>query len=58
MPLKVTLLYFLYLAREIEGIPLRVAPPLRVTPLIIPKLTLFTSLYPNPSKPIDILKAL
>ena len=52
MPLKVTLLYFLYLAREIKGIPLR------VTLLIIPKLILFASLYLNPSKLINILKAL
>ena len=58
MPLKVILLYFPRLAREIEGMPLRVAPPLRVTPLIIPKLTLFASLYPNPFKPINIPKAL
>ena len=58
MPLKVTLLYFPRLAREIKGMPLRVTPPLKVTPLIIPKLTLFASLYLNPFKPIDIPKAL
>ena len=52
------LLYFPYLAREIEGMPLRVAPSLKVILLIILELTLFTSLYPNPSKPINILKAL
>ena len=58
IPLKVILLYFPYLAREIKGMPLKVAPPLKVTPLIIPKLILFASLYPNPSKLINIPKAL
>ena len=58
MPLKVTLLYFPRLAREIEGMPLRVAPPLKVTLLIISKLILFTLLYLNSSKLINIPKAL
>ena len=58
IPLKVILLYFPCLAREIEGMPLRVRPPLKVTLFIIPKLILFASLYFNPSKPINIPKAL
>ena len=58
MPLKVILLYFLYLAKEIKGIPLRVIFPLKVILLIIPKLILFTSFYSNPSKFINIPKAL
>ena len=58
MPLKITLLYFPRLAREIKGIPLRVIPPLKVILLIIPKLILFASLYLNPSKLINIPKAL
>ena len=58
MPLKVTLLYFPRLAKEIKGIPLRVTLSLKVIVFIIPKLILFALLYPNPLKLINILKAL
>ena len=57
MPLKVILLYFPRLAKEIKGIPLRVALSLKVILLIILKLILFASFYPNPFKLINILKA-
>ena len=58
MPLKVMLLYFLYLAKEIEGIPLKVMFSLKVILFVILKLILFALLYFNPPKLINIPKAL